>query len=458
MKPIMKTLTTNKEQLWTDISSRLQDVFGEHAYRGWLRFLAFEEDTGTKVILSVPTAFIRDLIKSKYLEGIKSLWQEVSEDVQAVDIIVADKQQDQEDKEDTQTAPKFGSKVSLETLSGNTDGLDPRFTFDNFVVGKPNELAYAAALRVAESEKVNFSPLFLYGGVGLGKTHLMHAIAWQLYKKHPKRRVIYLSAEQFMDYYIRSLRHKTMIDFRDMFRNIDVLMVDDIQFMSGKDSTQEEFFHTFNALIDQKKQIILSADKSPSDLTGIQERMRSRFGWGLVVDIHPTTYELRLGILQAKAEKIDINIPADVIEFLAHKITSNVRELEGALNKIRARAMLIGGAITLEGTKEALKDLLRANERLLTVDEIQRQVAEHFNTRISDMKSSKRLRSVARPRQVAMYMCKNFTSKSWAAIGEEFGGRDHSTVMHACKKIEELKTSDPDLNEDIHILERILSA
>ncbi len=455
----MKT-TTNKEQLWIDISSRLQDVFGDHAYRGWLRFLEFEQDTGAKIILSVPTAFIRDLIKSKYLDGIKSLWQDVCKDIQAIDIIVKEKDQNQDKEEDqtTQPASKFGSKVSLETLPGNTDGLDPRFTFDNFVVGKPNELAYAAALRVAEYEKVNFSPLFLYGGVGLGKTHLMHAIAWQLHNMPKKRRVIYLSAEQFMDYYIRSLRHKTMIDFRDMFRNVDVLMVDDIQFMSGKDSTQEEFFHTFNALIDQKKQIILSADKSPSDLTGIQERMRSRFGWGLVVDIHPTTYELRLGILQAKAERIDIDIPNDVIEFLAHKITSNVRELEGALNKIRARAMLIGGPITLEATREALKDLLRANERLLTVDEIQRQVAEHFNTRISDMKSSKRLRSVARPRQVAMYMCKNFTSKSWAAIGEEFGGRDHSTVMHACKKIEELKISDPDLNEDIHILERILSA
>jgi chromosomal replication initiator protein len=452
----MKTVITDKKQLWTTISPKLQDIFGEHAYRGWLRFLVFEEDTGAKIILSVPTAFIRDLIKTKYLDGIKSLLQESSGQMQSIDIIVSGVENNEE-KSDLSQPVKNSAKGSLELLP-NISALDPRFTFSNFVVGKPNELAYAAALRVAESDKVNFSPLFLYGGVGLGKTHLMHAIAWHLNKLHPKRKVIYLSAEQFMDYYIRSLRHKAMIDFRDMFRNVDVLMVDDIQFMSGKDSTQEEFFHTFNALIDQKKQIILSADKSPSDLTGIEERMRSRFGWGLVVDIHPTTYELRLGILQAKAEKLDVKIPREVLEFLAHKVTSNVRELEGALNKIRARAMLIGGAITLDGTKEALQDLLRANERLLTIDEIQRQVAEHFNIRISDMKSSKRLRNVARPRQVAMYMCKNFTSKSWAAIGEEFGGRDHSTVMHACKKVEELKTSDPDLNEDIHILERILSA
>tara|TARA_R110002050_G_scaffold57442_1_gene129470 strand:- start:35988 stop:37349 length:1362 start_codon:yes stop_codon:yes gene_type:complete len=453
----MKIEIENKEQLWTHISSQLQDVFGDHAYRGWLRFLKFEEDAGAKVILSVPTAFIRDLIKSKYLEGITDLWGQANEEVKVVDIIVVEKNEEAR-QDNLENPPKTSSKLSLDTLSGNTDGLDPRFNFDNFVVGKPNELAYAAALRVAESDTVNFNPLFLYGGVGLGKTHLMHSIAWHLHNMHPKRKVIYLSAEQFMDYYIRSLRHKTMIDFRDMFRNVDVLMVDDIQFMSGKNSTQEEFFHTFNALIDQKKQIILSADQSPSDLTGIEERMRSRFGWGLVVDIHPTTYELRLGILQAKAENLDVKIPQDVIEFLAHKITSNVRELEGALNKIRARSMLIGGPITLEGTREALKDLLRANERLLTVDEIQRQVAEHFNIRISDMKSSKRLRAVARPRQVAMYMCKNFTSKSWAAIGEEFGGRDHSTVMHACKKVTELKGTDPDLNEDIHILERILSA
>lgn len=340
-------------------------------------------------------------------------------------------------------------------------GLDPRFTFENFVVGKPNELAHAAARRVAEAcagpvRMVPFNPLFLYGGVGLGKTHLMHAIAWHVRSHACNRKVIYLSAEKFMYQFIRALRFKSTMDFKEQFRSVDLLMIDDVQFISGKESTQEEFFHTFNALVDNNRQIVISADKLPSDLEGIEERMRSRLGWGLVADLHPTTYELRMGILEAKAERNGVPIPRKVMEFLAHKITSNIRELEGALNRITANRQLVGREITLESVQEELRDLLRSHERRVTIDEIQRRVAEHFNIRLGEMTSDRRARAVARPRQVAMYLAKQLTTRSLPEIGRKFGGRDHTTVIHAVRKIEELKATDAALAEDVELLRRML--
>lgn len=336
--------------------------------------------------------------------------------------------------------------------------LDPRFTFDNFIVGKPNELAVAAAHRVAEAVDVSFNPLFLYSGVGLGKTHLMHAIAWHIRQRTPDRRVLYLSAEKFTNLFIQALRHKTTAQFKDRFRSVDILMVDDVQFIIGKDSTQEEFFHTFNALIDQNSQIVLSADKSPSDMEGLEERIRSRLGWGLVADIHPMNYELRFGILQSKAERQAVDIPERVLEFLAHRITSNVRELEGALNRLVAHATLVSRPISIESAQDVLADLLRANDKRVSIPDIQKQVAEHFNVRISDMTSPRRARAVARPRQVAMYLSKQLTPKSLPDIGRAFGGRDHTTVMHAVRKIEQLRAADPALSEDIDLLRRILEA
>jgi chromosomal replication initiator protein len=303
---------------------------------------------------------------------------------------------------------------------------------------------------------VPFNPLFLYGGVGLGKTHLMHAIAWHVRSHAPARKVIYLSAEKFMYQFIRALRFRSTIDFKEQFRSVDLLMIDDVQFIAGKDSTQEEFFHTFNALVDQNRQIVVSADKSPSDLEGLEERMRSRLGWGLVADIHPTTYELRLGILQAKAEQMGLELPQKIMEFLAHKITSNVRELEGALNRISAHTQLVRRDLTLETTQELLQDLLRANDRRVTIDEIQRRVAEHFNIKMGEMTSSRRARVVARPRQVAMYLAKQLTQRSLPEIGRRFGGRDHTTVMHAVKKIEELTAIDQSLADDVEMLHRSL--
>jgi chromosomal replication initiator protein len=334
--------------------------------------------------------------------------------------------------------------------------LDPRFSFARFVVGKPNEFAYAAARRVAEAPRVPFNPLFLYGGVGLGKTHLMHAIAWHIRERDPRRSVIYLSAEKFMYRFIRALRDQNTVDFKEQFRSVNVLMIDDVQFISGKESTQEEFFHTFNSLVDQGRQIVLSADKSPSDLEGMQERLKSRLSCGLVADIHATTYELRLGILQSKLEQMQVQIPGKVLEFLAHRITSNVRELEGALNRVVAHAQLVGREISLETTQEVLYDLLRANDRRITIDDIQRQVAAHFNIRVADMSSARRARAVARPRQVAMYLAKQLTARSLPEIGRKFGGRDHTTVMHAVRKVEELRGQDAAFAEDLELLRRML--
>jgi chromosomal replication initiator protein len=268
--------------------------------------------------------------------------------------------------------------------------------------------------------------------------------------------VLYLSAEKFMYQFIRAVRFKDTMAFKEQFRSVHVLMIDDVQFICGKDVTQEEFFHTFNALVDQNHQVVISADKSPSDLEGMEERLRSRLGWGLVADIHPTTYELRLSILQAKAEQLGANVPMKVMEFLAHKITSSVRELEGALNRIAAHSTLVGRDITLANTQEVLHDLLRASDRHITIEEIQKRVAEHYNIRISDMHSARRARAVARPRQVAMYLSKQLTARSLPEIGRKFGGRDHTTVMHAVKKVEELRSIDASFAEDIDLLRRML--
>jgi chromosomal replication initiator protein len=445
---------------WARVRGRLRAEYGEAAYKSWLKPLTFKTLDGSQVRLSAPTRFMRDWVVTHYVDRIRSLWQGENPDVRSIEILV---ETARETVDQAKLKAKHNTVAALEPAEPELDPrqsvsapLDPRYTFENFVVGKPNELAHAAARRVADSSTVPFNPLFLYSGVGLGKTHLMHAIAWHIRKRDPSRRVIYLSAEKFMYQFIRALRYKDTVAFKDQFRSVDVLMIDDVQFISGKDSTQEEFFHTFNALVDQNRQIVISADKSPSDLEGLEERLKSRLGWGLVADIHPTSYELRLGILQAKADSMGTLIPPKVNEFLAHKITSNVRELEGALNRIVAHATLIGRPITLETTQEVLHDLLRANDRRVTIEEIQKRVAEHFNIRISDMHSARRARAVARPRQVAMYLAKQLTARSLPEIGRKFGGRDHTTVMHAVRKVDELRATDSSFSDDVELLRRML--
>jgi len=450
---------------WARVRGKLRAEMGETAYRNWLKKLTLLQVRGQDVEMGVPTRFVRDWIVSHYQDRLRALWQAENPALKGVEVIVdsssigfVDGKPAGRSEVEAAPAADFSRKDAIEAPAGNFFGavLDPRLTFEEFVVGKSNELAYAAAYRVADSKTVPFNPLFLYGGVGLGKTHLMHAIAWHIRKKSPERRVIYLSAEKFMYQFVRALRDKNTMAFKEQFRSVDVLMIDDVQFISGKDSTQEEFFHTFNALVDQNRQVVISADKSPSDLEGMEERMKSRLGWGLVADIHPTTYELRLGILQAKAERMKIETPPKVMEFLAHKITSNVRELEGALNRIMAHSQLVGRPITLETTQEVLHDLLRANDRRVTIEEIQKRVAEHFNIKVSDMHSARRSRAVARPRQVAMYLAKQLTPRSLPEIGRKFGGRDHTTVMHAVRKVEELRTADSSFAEDVELLRRML--
>ncbi len=461
---------------WARVRGRLRTEVGEAAFRSWLKPLTLVNSKSGVVRMAVPTRFMRDWVRSNYAERLSALWGEERDGLRKIEIIVQPPSRPDPKPGNDDAAPREHRRgrpaPAARGVAAGDDGLfskeesgqwsdisaplDPRFTFENFVVGKPNELAYAAARRIAEAATVPFNPLFLYGGVGLGKTHLMHAIAWNIRKRTPKRRIIYLSAEKFMYQFVRALRTKDTMSFKEQFRSVDVLMIDDVQFIGGREATQEEFFHTFNALVDQNRQVVVSADKSPSDLEGVEERMRSRLGWGLVADIHPTTYELRLGILQTKAEQMRTEIPSKVLEFLAHKITSNVRELEGALNRIVAHATLIGRPFTLETTQDVLKDLLRANDRRVTIDEIQKKVAEHFNIRIADMHSARRARAVARPRQVAMYLSKQLTARSLPEIGRKFGGRDHTTVMHAVRKIEELKATDNGFAEDVELLRRML--
>ena len=453
---------------WAQVRGRLRSEFGEATFRSWLKPLTLLGQCDAQVSIAVKTRFMRDWISQHYAERIRALWHAANPDIRSIEFVV-DGSRPQAMK--AQQVPVQRTLGGVESLHGDSlpvaagqvfvpedvsAPLDPRFTFENFIVGKSNELAHAAAQRVAEARAVPFNPLFLYGGVGLGKTHLMHAIAWHIKKRTPPRRVIYLSAEKFMYQFIRSLRQRNVMAFKEQFRSVDVLMIDDVQFISGKDSTQEEFFHTFNSLVDQNRQVVISADKSPHDLEGLEERMRSRLGWGLVADIHPTTYELRLGILQSKAEQMKAQVPSKVLEFLAHKIVSNVRELEGALNRIIAHATLIGRPITLESTQELLHDLLRANDRRVTIEEIQRRVAEHFNMKLADMHSERRARAVARPRQVAMYLSKQLTTRSLPEIGRKFGNRDHTTVMHAVRKIEELCAIDAGFSEDVELLRRML--
>jgi chromosomal replication initiator protein len=447
---------------WARVRGHMRAEVGDASYKSWLKPLTLVELDGDTLRISVPTRFMRDWVVRNYGERIRELWAHECPDVKDVQFFVESESARApraaiEAPRPQPAAPPPPGEAARDPVQLSSP-LDPRFTFDNFVVGKPNELAYAAARRVAESTTASFNPLFLYGGVGLGKTHLMHAIAWHIRRADPQRKVVYLSAEKFMYHFIRALRFQDTVAFKEQFRSVDVLMIDDVQFINGKESTQEEFFHTFNDLVDNNRQVIVSADKSPSDLEGMAERLRSRLGWGLVADIHATTYELRVGILEAKAEAIGLAVPRKVLEFLAHRIVSNVRELEGALNRVVAHATLVGRDITLESCQEVLHDLLRANDRRVTIEEIQKKVAEHFNIRIVDMHSARRSRAVARPRQVAMYLSKQLTSRSLPEIGRKFGGRDHTTVMHAVKKVEELRQADSGFAEDVELLRRMLES
>ena len=447
------------DKIWTKLKISLKKSVGENSFNNWLSPINFSHVEEDMAVLTVPTNFLGNYVSQKFGELITAQISSKNNKISRIRFEV--------DTSSNSLGVSQPSAVTHTNISKDNEltgaQLDKRFTFDAFVVGKPNELAHAAARRVAEGGIVSFNPLFLYGGVGLGKTHLMHAIAWELQNRRPDLNVLYLSAEQFMYRFVQALRERKMMDFKQLFRSVDVLMVDDVQFIAGKGSTQEEFFHTFNALVDQNKQIIISGDRAPGEIKDLEDRIKSRLQSGLVVDLHPTDYELRLGILQSKVERQkqqypELSIDNNVLEFLALRISTNVRVLEGALTRLFAFASLIGRHITLEVAQDCLADVLRASERKITVEEIQRKVSEHYNIRLSDMIGPKRLRTYARPRQIAMFLSKQLTSRSLPEIGRRFGGRDHTTVMHGVRRIEELRTQDGQIAEDLEMLRRALEA
>ncbi len=456
---------------WQNVRALLQKELGAGVFNNWMSSLHYINCEEGKVTFHVPSSFIANWIETNYSEIIKKFFRKEGLNVDTLSFEFGNKQGEQKELENSaEEITLKRDKVLSKAISINSTDielpsspLDKRFTFDRFVVGKPNELAHAAARRVADGGSVTFNPLFLYGGVGLGKTHLMHAIAWQTKNRNPNTRMLYLSAEQFMYRFVQALRFKDMHGFKELFRSVDILMVDDVQFIAGKESTQDEFFHTFNALVEHGKQIVISADRAPGEIDGLEDRIKSRLAWGLVVDLHPTDYELRLGILQSKVEiqsKLHpgIQISSGILEFLAHRISSNVRVLEGSLTRLYAYASLVGREVDIDMAQECLADILRISERKVTIDEIIRKVSDHYNLRMSDMISARRSRVISRPRQVAMFLAKTLTSKSLPEIGRRFGGRDHTTVIHAVKRIEDLKYKDLQIAEEVEILRRMLEA
>ena len=466
---------------WEQICSQLKMEFGETAFDSWLKPLTVGDFSEGVMNICAPTAFMKNWVVTHYSERINKIWEQQNPEVKKINFVVHAGFNNRRSadtsllkKISTTPTPQniYGGNINSSSfglvsgpsvvndsakVANNSAFPNPNYTFENFVVGKTNEFAFAAAKKVAESKNVSFNPLFLYSSVGLGKTHLMHSIIWHIKKNNPERNVVYLTAEQFVYKFVKALRYKDTTAFKEQFRSVDVLMVDDFQFMGNKGTTQEEFFHTFSSLVGEGKQVIIAADKSPTDLEGLEDRLKSRLVGGLVVDIMPTDFDLRMGILKKKAELLDINLPSKVAEFLAQKITSNIRELEGSLTRVvAAHSLLLSGKeITLDMTQDVLKDMLRSIDRKTTIDEIQKKVAEHFNISVKELQSSRRARTVARPRQVAMYLAKQLTSRSLPEIGRKFD-RDHTTVMHAVRKVEELIIEDQSLAENIEILRRTL--
>ena len=442
--------------IWEKVCSELKKSIGEDDFRNWISKAKLTSVDGGVAVFEVPTRFTGEWILQTYGDRILDCMRRTDPAAVRLSYVVS-----QPPEGESVSEVRLGSSLA----DGDSDlpgsNLVSRFTFDQFVVGKPNAVAYAAARRVAEDENVSFTPLFLYGGVGLGKTHLMNAVGWALRERSPNAKVIYLSAEQFMYLFVRALRTKSIIEFKEVFRSVEILMVDDIQFIAGKNSTQEEFFHTFNALAEQSKRIILSADRSPGKIEGLEARVRSRLQSGLAVELHRADYELRLGILQQKVEFLkennpDLRFAKGVLEFLAHRIVSNARVLEGALNRLVAAQSFMSSDITMDYVLHVLADLLRENDRKIRLEEIIKCVSSHYNLKATDLTSDRRTRDIARPRQVAMYLAKDLTTRSLPDIGRAFN-RDHTTVIHSIKRIEKLLSGDNETADDIELLRRRLS-
>lgn len=442
--------------LWTRCVRSLEAELPEQQFNTWVRPLQVVEGSGTLKLLA-PNRFVVDWVTANLLPRIGEILREGgSSDVPIVTVETGSRPVNGH-------SPRPAAPPALPPKARRTEGLvvgariNPDFTFTSFVEGKSNQLAKAAAMQVAENPGRAYNPLFLYGGVGLGKTHLMHAIAHMIRQNNSEARVAYVHSERFVGDMVRALQHNTMNEFKTAYRSLDALMIDDIQFFAGKDRSQEEFFHTFNELLEGQHQVILTCDRYPKEVQGLEERLKSRFGWGLPVAIEPPELETCVAILMTKAQGTGVALPEEVAFFMAKRIRSNVRELEGALRRVIANARFTGQPITVDFAKEALRDLLSLQAKLVTIENIQKTVADYYKVRMADMVSKRRSRSVARPRQVAMALAKELTSHSLPEIGDAFGGRDHTTVMHACKRVKELRSTEQRLTEDYSNLLRTLA-
>jgi chromosomal replication initiator protein len=432
---------------WGEAKKVMRGQLNPQSYQVWFAPTKGLEAKDKTLMVGVPNKFFKDWLTEHYHKKITDVLKELTKDDIKVDFVITEEKDERKEK-----SRRFFKKPKSYDIN-----LNPKYTFDNFVIGPSNRFAHAASLAVAESPAKAYNPLFLYGGVGLGKTHLMQAIGHYLLQRRPKTKSFYISSERFTNQLINAIQNRSTLRFREKYRNMDVLLVDDIHFIAGKESTQEEFFHTFNTLHDSHKQIVISSDRPPKEIPTLEERLVSRFEWGLITDIQPPDFETRIAIIRKKAEKEVISVPDDVAYFIADKIKSNIRELEGALIRVVAYALLVGEEVSLDLAKEVLKEtLLTEQERRLTIDYIQKKVAQDFDTRLSDMKTKKRTKAIAFPRQIAMYISRQLTDLSLPEIGEAFGGKDHTTVMYACNKIEKLVKKDPEKKNQINkIIENI---
>lgn len=456
--------------LWQKCLQRLKDEVAQPAFNQWLSPLQAEVSS-MGLTLWAPNQYVLDGVSQDYLSRIAMILGELVGTGKAPRVMIGIGE-----RQDAPTPPPEGdganvasehtagpeSSVSLDKVKvgmvSHQSNLNPHFIFANFVVGKSNQLAEAASKQVAANPGGAYNPLFLYGGVGLGKTHLMHAIGNQIVQQRPKAKVVYLHSERFVADMVKALQSNSINEFKRFYRSVDAILIDDIQFFAGKERSQEEFFHTFNALLEGQQQIILTSDRFPKEINGIEERLQSRFGSGLTLEVEPPDLETRVAILINKAGQSKIQLPHEVAFFIAKRIRSNVRELEGALKRIVANAEFTGRDITLEFVQESLRDILALQDKLVSIDNILRTVAEYYKIKVSDLLSKRRNRSVARPRQIAMTLCKELTNHSLPEIGEAFGGRDHTTVLHACKTIKAFRLTDADIGEDFSNLLRSLSS
>ena len=438
--------------LWNQCIRKLEHQIPPQDFNTWIRPLQAVENGGELHLLA-PNQFVLDWVRDHFIDHIE---QALPRNGNGAPRLILEVGTRQEAEATTPARPDFGAAKARRKKPA-TSNLNPAFTFDTFVEGKSNQFAKAAAMQVAENVGQAYNPLFIYGGVGLGKTHLMHAIGNLIVARNPRANVVYLHSERFVSDMVTALQHNAINAFKEYYRSVDALLVDDIQFFAGKERSQEEFFHTFNTLLENKHQVVLTCDRYPKEIEGLEERLKSRFGWGLPVAIEPPDLETRVAILMKKAQQWGVKLPEEVAFFIGKRIRSNVRELEGALRRVTARAQFTGEPITLAFAKEALRDLIAVQDKLINVENIQKTVAEYYKIRVADLLSNKRTRSITRPRQIAMALAKELTNHSLPEIGEYFGGRDHTTVLHACRKVEELKETDSKIAEDYATLLHLLT-